>query len=350
MSEKPQKSKLDVALAELNKKYGKGTIVTASQKGEDVPCISTGSFYVDIATGIGGFPLGRIVEIIGPESSGKTTLCLHTIAEAQKGGKKAAFIDMEHALDVNYAKNLGVNIEDLLISQPDYGEQALNIARVLIETGEFSIIIIDSIASLVPKSEIEGEVGDATIGKQARMMSQGLRILTPIAERYNTLIIFTNQIRMKIGVMYGSPETGAGGEAMKFYASMRVDVRRSIDKENEGNKTRVKIIKNKLAAPFKDAEIFVEWGKGINRMKEIMHLAIETDIIRKAGSWYSYGELRIGQGEDSVKQLFLDNPDFYKEIEIKVLETIKPNKNEIQQSDPLSRDRDEQQQEEQIPS
>lgn len=308
--------------ASLNKQYGKGTLITGNEKPEKIPVVSTGSLLLDIATGIGGFPLGRIIEIIGPESCGKTTICLQTIAEAQKKGLKSVFIDMEHALDMGYAKSLGVDTDNMLISQPPYGEQALNIAKTLTESGKVGVIIIDSVAALIPKKELDGEVGDANIGRLAWMMSQALRMLCPIAEKNNTLIIFTNQIRIKIGVMYGSPETGAGGEALKFYSSMRIDVRKTVDKENEGNKTRIKIIKNKLASPYREANVFIEWGKGINRFAEVITLASELNIVDKAGSWYSYNATRLGQGVESVQKVLSDNEGLYQEIESKVLQRV----------------------------
>lgn len=317
--EKP-KSKLEQQFAKLNKDYGKGTVMFGNQKPEKCDVVSTGSLSLDIATGIMGLPRGRIVEIYGPESSGKTTLSLHTIANAQKLGR-VAFIDMEHALDLSYAKALGVNINDLVISQPDYGEQALNIIRDLAITGEFSAIVLDSIAALVPKSEYDGEVGSAAMGGQARMLSQGFRMITGYMEKTNTLLVMTNQIRYKIGVMFGSPETTSGGESTKFYTSMRLDVRRQLQKDGDeivGGKTVVTVKKNKLAPPFKKGEFFIKFGEGINREREIVDIASSLNIINQAGSWYSYGETKIGQGVDNVVNLLKDNPELSAEIETKI--------------------------------
>jgi recombination protein RecA len=321
------KSKLNEALDKLNKEYGENAVFKIGDnpiiKVSDV--ISTGSLNLDAAIGVGGYPCGRIIEIYGPESSGKTTLCLHSIKECQAKGKKAAFIDMEHALDLKYAKDVGVNIDELILSQPSTGEEALNIAKELASTGEIGLIVIDSVAALVPKSEAEGEIGDSNVGKQARMISQGMRILTPIIQNNNVVCIFTNQIRMKIGVMFGSPETTAGGEALKFFASIRIDVRKLALKDGDdayGNQVTATIKKNKVAPPFKKAVFTINYGQGIDRVKEVLEKAVDERIINKAGSWYSYEENKIGQGEDSVLQLLNDNSDFYNEIQQKVLSLI----------------------------
>jgi recombination protein RecA len=320
MSENEQVPALQEIKDRLNKLYGKGTLICASEKPERVPVISAGSLLVDIATGIGGFPQGRIVEIIAPESAGKTTLSLQTVASAQHIGKEVVYVDMEHSLDMSYARKLGVDTSKLMISQPRHGEEALNIVKNLTETGKVGLIIVDSVAALVPKKELEGEVGDSNIGRQAWMMSQALRILTPMAESKGTLIIFTNQIRIKVGVMYGSPETGSGGEALKFYASMRLDMRRTVDKENEGNKVRIRVIKNKLAVPYKEANVFIQWGKGIDRVAEVLTLATDSGIVSKAGSWYSYEGTRLGQGEEYVRGVLVDNPELFTRIESQVLQ------------------------------
>lgn len=310
-------NKLDKAIAALEKEFGRGTIMYADAKPQEIDFISTGSMLLDRAIG-GGFPVGRIIEIIGPESSGKTTICLETIVNAQKAGKKAAFIDMEHALSIPYAKALGIEMDKLLISQPMSGEEALNIAKVLVETREVGIIVIDSVAALVPKSEVEGAIGDANVGKQARLMSQTLRMLTPLAEKNGTTIIFANQIRMKIGVMFGSPETPAGGEALKFYASVRLDLRKKVDKEGEGNDTKVKVIKNKIAAPFQEAELFIKWGKGIDVNREIAELAVEQGVLTKSGSWFVEGENRIANGAANFNAFLEDNPEFVESIRSKI--------------------------------
>lgn len=321
------KSKLTLALEELNKEYGQGSVFKIGDnlgvKVTDV--ISTGSLNLDFAIGVGGMPTGRVVEIYGPESSGKTTLCLHLIKETQKKGKKAAFIDMEHALDLKYAADIGVAVDDLLFAQPNYGEEALNIAKGLCESGEVGIIIVDSVAALVPKSEADGEIGDSNVGKQARMISQAMRILSPVVERNDVLLVFTNQIRMKIGVMFGSPETTAGGEALKFFASVRLDVRKAVQREGEeayGNIITVKVVKNKVAAPFKKAQFLINYGEGIDRFQEVIDIAVDRDIIQKSGSWYAYNDTKIGQGVDSVKQLLKDNTELYFEIEEKVKDIL----------------------------
>ena len=320
-----EKSKLQTTLDKLNKDYGKGTIIMGNEKPEVIDVISTGSLGLNSVLGVGGLPCGRIVEFIGPFSSGKTSLALHTIAEAQLLGKKAAFIDMEHAISLEYAKALGVNTEELLLCQPDYGEQALDIVKQLCETGEVAIIVIDSVAALVPKSEVDGNVGDSSIGKQARMMSQALRMITPIAEKNNVLVIFLNQIRMKVGVLFGSPETGCGGESLPFYASVRLDIRKSVLSENGepyGNKTKVKVLKNKVAPPLKICEFDIIYGQGIDKDGEALELAIDFDIINKSGSWFSYGDAKIGQGIDKVKAFLQDNPELKEEIKQKVVDKI----------------------------
>ncbi len=319
---------LELTLGKIEKDFGKGTIMKMGDHAvEDIPSISSGSISLNFALGIGGFPRGRIVEIFGPESSGKTTLAIHAIAEAQKAGGIAAFIDAEHAFDRFYAQKLGVDIENLLISQPDNGEQALEIADHLIRSGAIDIIVIDSVAALTPKAEIEGEMGDSKMGLQARLMSQALRKLTANINKTNTCCIFINQLREKIGVMFGNPETTTGGNALKFYASTRVDIRRiSQIKDGEevtGNRVRVKIVKNKLAPPFRKAEFDIMYGEGISKVGEIIDLGVEYNILKKAGSWFSYGETRLGQGRDAVKNLLFDNPELSEEIENKIIEHIK---------------------------
>jgi recombination protein RecA len=299
----------------------------------DIEAISTGSIGLDVALGIGGLPKGRVVEIYGPESSGKTTLTLQVIAEAQKVGGTAAFIDAEHALDPNYAEKLGVNVDELLVSQPDTGEQALEITDMLVRSGAVDIIVIDSVAALTPKAEIEGEMGDSHMGLQARLMSQALRKLTGNIKRSNVMVIFINQIRMNIGVMFGSPETTTGGNALKFYASVRLDIRRigAIKKGDEvvGNQTRVKVVKNKVAPPFKQAEFEILYGEGISRLGELIDLGVQHDIVNKAGSWYSYGEDRIGQGKDKAREFLREHPEMADEIERKVRAILMPPKLEV---------------------
>jgi len=320
---------LELTLNKLEKTYGKGTVMTlGSQPDEEQDAIPTGSIGLDIAMGIGGYPRGRVIEIYGPESSGKTTLALHAIAEAQKKGGIAAFIDAEHAFDRFYAKNLGVDVDNLIISQPDYGEQALEIVDNLIRSGAIDIVVVDSVAALTPKSEIEGEMGDSKMGLHARLMSQALRKLTSSIAKTNSTVIFINQLRDKIGVVFGNPETTTGGNALKFYSSARLDVRRSTQiKDSEGNvkgnKTRVKVVKNKVAPPFKMAEFDIMYGEGISRVGELLDLAVEFDIIKKSGSWFSYGDTKLGQGRDAVKKLIADNPELMEELEEKIKEYLK---------------------------
>jgi len=327
MAEKDQKRKaLDLAISQIERNFGKGAIMRlgTDSKKIDVPVISTGSLSLDIALGIGGMPRGRVVEIFGPEASGKTTLSLHAIAEAQKNGGIAAFIDAEHALDISYARRLGVNVDDLLISQPDTGEQALEIAETLVRSGAVDIIVIDSVAALVPRAEIEGDMGDAHMGLQARLMSQALRKLTAAISKSMTTVIFINQIRMKIGTMFGNPETTTGGNALKFYSSVRLDIRRIESlKEGQniiGNRVRVKVVKNKLAPPFKQAEFDILFNEGISKIGELIDLGVEKGIIEKSGSWYSIKGERIGQGKESVRQLLKENSALAKEIELRIRE------------------------------
>lgn len=328
-TEKESKLKaLQLTLDKLDKTYGKGTVMKMGDKAiEEVETISSGSLGIDLALGVGGYPRGRIIEIYGPESSGKTTLTLHAIAEAQKAGGIAAFIDAEHAFDRNYAEKLGVDIENLIISQPDNGEQALEIAENLIRSGAIDIVVIDSVAALTPKSEIEGEMGDSKMGLHARLMSQALRKLTGTISKTNCTVFFINQLREKIGVMFGNPETTTGGNALKFYASVRLDIRRSTqikDGDNVlGNRTKVKVVKNKVAPPFKVAEFDIMYGEGISKTGEILDLAVEFEIIKKAGSWFSYGETKLGQGRDAVKSLIKDNPELADELEEKIKARIK---------------------------
>ena len=319
---------LQLTLDKIEKSYGKGTIMKLGDSAVvPVEAISTGSLTLDIALGVGGLPRGRVVEIYGPESSGKTTLAIHAIAEAQKVGGIAAFIDAENAFDSSYAKKLGVDIENLLVSQPDNGEQALEIAENLIRSGAIDIIVIDSVAALTPKSEIEGEMGDSKVGLQARLMSQALRKLTGTINKTGCCCIFINQLREKIGVMFGNPETTTGGNALKFYSSVRLDIRRiSQIKDGEsvvGNRTRVKVVKNKLAPPFRQAEFDIIYGLGISKIGEIIDLAVDNNIVKKSGSWFSYGDTKLGQGRDAVKQLLLDNPELAEEIEGKIKEALK---------------------------
>ena len=319
---------LKLTLDKLDKTYGKGTVMKMGDSpDENVEAISSGSLGLDIALGVGGYPKGRVIEIYGPESSGKTTLTLHAIAECQKKGGIAAFIDAEHAFDRFYAENLGIDIENLIISQPDHGEQALEIADNLIRSGAIDMVIIDSVAALTPKSEIEGEMGDSKMGLHARLMSQALRKLTSSISKTNCTVIFINQLREKIGIMFGNPETTTGGNALKFYASIRLDIRRSTQIKSSdgvvmGNKTRVKIVKNKVAPPFKLAEFDIMYGEGISKVGEIIDLAVEAEIINKSGSWFSYDGTKLGQGRDAVKSLLKDNPDLMETLEIKLKEII----------------------------
>ncbi|MGZ3999847.1 MAG: recombinase RecA [Mucilaginibacter sp.] len=327
MSNSEKLKALQLTLDKLEKSYGKGTIMKLGDTAiEPIDVISTGSIGLDIALGVGGLPKGRVVEIYGPESSGKTTLAIHAIAESQKNGGIAAFIDAEHAFDRFYAKRLGVDVENLLISQPDNGEQALEIADNLIRSGAIDILVIDSVAALVPKGEIEGEMGDSKMGLQARLMSQALRKLTGTISKTGCCCIFINQLRDKIGVMFGNPETTTGGNALKFYASVRLDIRRiSQIKDTEevsGNRVKVKIVKNKVAPPFRIAEFDIMFGEGISKAGEIIDLGVDYNIIKKAGSWFSYGDARLGQGRDAVKQLLLDNPELMEELEVKIKETV----------------------------
>jgi recombination protein RecA len=323
MEDNKQKA-LNAALSQIERQFGKGSVMRMGDGTavRDIEAISTGSIGLDIALGIGGLPKGRIVEIYGPESSGKTTLTLQVIAECQKTGGTAAFVDAEHALDPSYAKKLGVNLDDLLISQPDTGEQALEITDMLVRSAAVDVIVVDSVAALTPKAEIEGDMGDSHMGLQARLMSQALRKLTANIKRSNTLVIFINQIRMKIGVMFGNPETTTGGNALKFYASVRLDIRRTgaIKKGDDilGNETRVKVVKNKVAPPFKKAEFDILYNEGISREGEIIQFATQLGIIEKAGAWYSYNQSKIGQGKDNVRQYFKDNPEISAEIEARV--------------------------------
>ena len=321
---------LEAALAQIQKQFGQGAIMKLSDSGMDVETISTGSISLDLATGVGGVPRGRIVEVFGPESSGKTTLALHMVAEAQKAGGKAAFIDAEHALDPVYAKNLGVRIEELLVSQPDTGEQALEICDMLASSGAIDIIVIDSVAALVPKAEIQGDMGDTHVGLQARLMSQALRKLTGTVNKTNTCVVFINQLREKVGVMFGNPEVTTGGRALKFYSSMRFDVRR-IETIKQGDRmlgyrTRVKIVKNKVAPPFKRAEFDIMYGKGISKSGDVLDCAVEAGIVSKAGSWFSYNGERIGQGRENVKQYLEDNPDLMEELTQKLRDAVREKK------------------------
>jgi len=325
---------LKLTLDKLDKTYGKGTVMKMSdQSVVNVDAISSGSLGLDLALGVGGYPRGRVVEIYGPESSGKTTLTLHAIAEAQQKGGIAAFIDAEHAFDRTYAENLGIDIDNLIISQPDHGEQALEITDNLIRSGAIDIIVIDSVAALTPKSEIEGEMGDSKMGLHARLMSQALRKLTSSISKTNCTVIFINQLREKIGVMFGNPETTTGGNALKFYCSVRLDIRRSTqikdsNSEVKGNKTRVKVVKNKVAPPFKTAEFDIMYGEGISKVGEIIDIGVDYEIIKKAGSWFSYEDTKLGQGRDAVKTLLKENPDLMDELETKITEAIKIAKSE----------------------
>ncbi len=327
--DKEKEKAISMAISTIEKQFGKGSLMRLSeeeQKVIKVPCISTGSLGLDIALGIGGIPRGRIIEIFGPESSGKTTLALHAVAEAQAQGGIAAFIDAEHALDLLYARRLGVKTEDLLISQPDTGEQALEIADVLIRSGALDVIVVDSVAALVPRAEIEGEMGDPQMGLQARLMSQAMRKLTGSIHRSKTSMIFINQIRMKIGIVFGNPETTPGGNALKFYSSVRLDIRRMAPiksgEEILGNRTRVKVVKNKLAPPFREVEFDLLYGSGISREGEILDLGTQYGIIEKSGTWYTYGKERLGQGRENAKIFLKDNPDLMTELRNKILEKV----------------------------
>ena len=320
---------LKLTLDKMDKTYGKGTVMKMSDQAvSDVEAISTGSLGLNVALGVGGYPRGRVIEIYGPESSGKTTLTLHAIAEAQKAGGIAAFIDAEHAFDRYYAENLGVDLENLIISQPDNGEQALEITDNLIRSGAIDIIVIDSVAALTPKSEIEGEMGDSKMGLHARLMSQALRKLTASISKTNCTVIFINQLREKIGVMFGNPETTTGGNALKFYASVRLDIRRSTQIKDSnsnvlGNKTRVKVVKNKVAPPFRMAEFDIMYGEGVSKIGEIIDIGVDYEIIKKSGSWFSYEDTKLGQGRDAVKAILKDNPDLMDELEEKITKAIK---------------------------
>lgn len=330
-TEKSEKFKaLKLTMDKIDKDFGKGSVMMMSDKGvTEQEAISTGSIGLDVALGIGGLPKGRVVEIYGPESSGKTTLAIHVIAEAQKKGGMCAFIDAEHAFDSNYAQKLGVDIDNLLISQPDYGEQALEIADRLILSGALDVVVIDSVAALVPKGELEGEMGDSKMGLQARLMSQALRKLTATISKTNSCCIFINQLREKIGVMFGNPETTTGGNALKFYASVRLDIRRQTQiKDGDeviGNHIKVKVVKNKVAPPFRQAEFDIIYGEGISKVGEIIDMGVELGIVQKSGSWFSYNGDKLGQGREAVKQLMADNPGMANEIEAKIREKIKEN-------------------------
>jgi len=324
-----RKKALGAALSQIEKQFGKGSVMRMGDaRAVAADSISTGSLTLDVALGIGGLPRGRVIEIYGPESSGKTTLTLQVIAQAQKGGGTAAFIDAEHALDPSYAEKLGVNVDELLVSQPDTGEQALEIADMLVRSSAVDVVVVDSVAALTPKAEIEGEMGDSHVGLQARLMSQALRKLTANIKRSNTMVIFINQIRMKIGVMFGSPETTTGGNALKFYASVRLDIRRigAIKKGDEvvGNETRVKVVKNKMAPPFRQAEFEILYGEGISREGELIELGVKHDLVDKAGAWYSYNGDRIGQGKDNVRNYMKEHPEMADEIDRKLRELLMP--------------------------
>ena len=327
MAADEKKAALEAAMKQIQKKFGAGAVMRLGENASlKVDAISTGSLSLDIATGIGGLPKGRIVEVYGPESSGKTTLALHCLAEAQKAGGVAAFVDAEHALDPIYAANLGVNVDELLVSQPDYGEQALEITEQLVSSGAIDIVVVDSVAALVPKSEIEGYMGDNHVGQHARLMSQALRKLTGTANKTNCIIIFINQLREKIGVIYGNPEVTTGGRALKFYSSIRIDVRKAEQLKNGseviGSRTKVKIVKNKVAPPFKSAEFDIMYGTGISKEGEIVDMAVEYDIIHKGGSWFSYGDRRLGQGRDNIKNLIKNDPEFSAELEVKIKDKL----------------------------
>jgi len=338
-----KKKALELAVTQIEKQFGKGSIMKlgTGEALDDVQSISTGSLSLDLALGVGGLPRGRVVEIFGPESSGKTTLCLHAIAEAQRAGGTAAFVDAEHALDISYAKRLGVQTDDLLVAQPDTGEQALEIAETLVRSGAIDLVVVDSVAALVPRAEIEGEMGDSHMGLQARLMSQALRKLTGAISKSLTTVVFINQIRMKIGVMFGNPETTTGGNALKFYSSVRLDIRRieSIKEGQDviGSRVRVKVVKNKTAPPFKQAEFDIMFAEGVSKVGEMVDLGVEKKIVDKAGAWYSYNEERLGQGREAVKTFLKSNPDIAEEIERKIREKaglLKPVQAEIPETGP----------------
>jgi len=323
MAAKDKEGSVENAISQIQRQFGKGSIMRlGSDETEKIPVISTGSLSLDIAVGVGGLPKGRITEIYGPESSGKTTLALHVVAESQKNGGTAAFIDAEHALDTIYAKRLGVDVDNLLVSQPDFGEQALEIAEILIRSGGVDVIVIDSVAALVPKAEIDGNIGDSHMGLQARLMSQAMRKFAGVLNKSNTVLIFINQIRMKIGVMFGNPETTTGGNALKFYSSVRLDIRRigalKDGQDIVGNRTKVKVVKNKVAPPFQLAEFDIVYGEGISKEGDVLDLAVEQDIVDKSGSWYSYQDERIGQGRENAKRFLHDHPEMYTDIDQKV--------------------------------
>ena len=318
-----KKKALEMAINQIEKQFGKGSIMTLGEEAKmNIECISTGSIDLDIALGVGGVPRGRIVEVYGPESSGKTTVALHIVAEAQRDDGIAAFIDAEHALDPSYAKRLGVDTDNLIVSQPDTGEQALEIAEALVRSGAVDVVVVDSVAALVPKAEIEGEMGDAHVGLQARLMSQALRKLAGAVNKSNTTAIFINQLREKVGVIFGNPEVTPGGRALKFYSTVRLEVRRAevIKQGNEmlGNRTRVRVVKNKVAPPFRQAEFDLMYGEGISKFGDVLDVAADLEIVKKAGAWYSYGDHRLGQGRENAKQFFKENPDIYEEIETKI--------------------------------
>ena len=332
MEEAKRDKAVDLAVSQIERQYGKGAIMRLGGDASlpDIRTISTGSLSLDLALGVGGLPRGRVVEIYGPEASGKTTLALHAVAEAQKQDGIAAFIDAEHALDIHYARGLGINTDDLLISQPDTGEQALEIADILVRSGAIDVIVVDSVAALVPRAEIEGEMGDSHMGLQARLMSQALRKLTATISKSMTLLIFINQIRMKIGVMFGNPETTTGGNALKFYASVRLDIRRiaAIKQGQEmiGNRTRVRVVKNKVAPPFREVEFDLIYGQGISREGDVLDLAVNSEIVEKAGTWYSFKDQRIGQGRENAKSFLKENPDILKTMEDEVLQQFRETK------------------------
>ena len=334
-----KKKALETALSQIEKKYGEGAIMRLGEGNAlNIEAIPTGSIALDAATGIGGFPKGRIIEIYGPESSGKTTLALHAVAEAQRAGGEAAFVDAEHALDPIYAHNLGVDVDSLLVSQPDDGEQALEIVEQLARSGALDVIVVDSVAALVPRAEIDGEMGDSHMGAHARLMSQAMRKLAGVISKSNTIIIFINQLREKVGVVFGNPETTTGGRALKFYASIRMDVRRTeqlkgTNGEFIGSHTKVKIVKNKVAPPFKTAEFDIMFGEGISRESELVDMAVSMDIMKKSGAWFSYGETRVGQGRENTKQYLRDNPEIANEIEAKIREKIEESRNKTDDFD-----------------